>query len=102
MKQQLTRWQCFAKKFSETEGKDQVLLNVILPYGYICAEGKVAKVINNAHFNKEASKHYGALTEDERNEFVRGVSPEVELTKQDVTRKARKVMSHIQDKVHFT
>ena len=69
VKQKLTRWQCFAKKFSETEGKDQVLLNVILPYGYICAEGKVAKVINNAHFNKEVSKHYGALTEDERNEL---------------------------------
>ena len=45
MKQQLTRWQCFAKKFSETEGKDKVLLNVILLYGYICAEEKLPRLL---------------------------------------------------------
>ncbi len=62
-------------------------------------EGKVAKIVSNAHFQREASKHYGKLNEEEKTEYVREVSPEVEMTKQDMIRKARKTMNHIHDKV---
>ena len=64
-------------------------------------EGKVAKIVSNAHFQQEASKHYRKLNEEEKTEYVREVSPEMEMTKHDMIRKARKVMNHIHDKVGY-
>ena len=99
---QLTRWQRFEKVFAETEGMGNFLFhcNSILVY-FVLVEGKAAKLLSNSHFNKVASKHYDSLSEADKVKLIENVASDVELTKQDVVKKVRKIFCLIQDKVKW-
>ena len=75
--------------------------NSILVY-FVLVEGKAAKLLSNSHFNKVASKHYDSLSEADNVKLIENVASDVELTKQDVVKKVRKIFCQIQDKVKWS
>ena len=122
---QLTRWQRFEKVFAETEGMGNFLFgcNSILVYFVLLfVEEKAAKLLSNSQFNKVASKHYNSLSEADKLKLIenkvaskhynslseadkvkliKSVASDVELMKQDVFKKVRKIFCQIQDKVKW-
>ena len=81
-----------------------LLFFYFLFFFFICllvffVEGKAAKLVSNAHFNKEASKQYGSLTDLDREKLVGQVSSEVEMTVTQRTRRAKKLFINMQNQV---
>ena len=73
--------------------------SILVYFVLLFVEGKAAKLLSNSHFNKVASKHYDSLSEADKVKLIENVASDVELTKQDVVKKIRKIFCQIQDKV---